>query len=73
MSMPLMVFAAGKGTRMGPLTANMPKPMIRVAGKPLIDHALMLGTQAGAAPIVVNLHYKAQVLRDHLAGRAWGR
>lgn len=63
----LMVFAAGRGTRMGALTAERPKPLIPVAGRPLIDHALDLS--GGAGRIVVNVHHKAQMLRDHLAGR----
>jgi MurNAc alpha-1-phosphate uridylyltransferase len=63
----VMVFAAGFGTRMGALTADRPKPLIPVAGKPLIDHALSL--TAGIARTVVNLHYKGQMLADHLAGR----
>lgn len=64
----LMIFAAGLGTRMGRLTADRPKPMIPVAGRPLIDHALDIGRQANAAPIVVNVHWKAAVLTAHLAG-----
>lgn len=67
--MPLMVFAAGFGTRMGALTKDRPKPLIRVAGRPLIDHALDLGDQVRANPIVVNLHYLGQQIADHLAGR----
>lgn len=63
-----MIFAAGFGTRMAPLTAAMPKPLIPVAGKPLIDHALSLTN--GISNVVVNLHYKGQMLADHLAGRA---
>jgi MurNAc alpha-1-phosphate uridylyltransferase len=63
----VMVFAAGFGTRMGALTADRPKPLLPVAGKPLIDHALSL--TAGIARTVVNLHYKGQMLADHLAGR----
>lgn len=66
---PLMVFAAGKGTRMGALTANRPKPLIEVAGKPLIDHALDIAKTAGAAPIVVNTHYLGDQIVAHLAGR----
>ncbi len=46
----LMLFAAGFGTRMGALTANCPKPLIRVAGKPLIDHALALADAARSPP-----------------------
>lgn len=69
MSRPLMVFAAGLGTRMGPLTADRPKPLIEVAGRALIDHALALAEAAGAAPVVVNTHYRAAQLAAHLAGR----
>lgn len=65
---PLMVFAAGFGTRMGALTADRPKPLIPVAGKPLIDHALGIARAAGADRIVVNTHYKADQIATHLAG-----
>lgn len=63
-----MIFAAGYGTRMGPLTADRPKPLIDVAGRPLIDHALDLVRAFGAERIVVNLHYRPQPLRRHLEG-----
>lgn len=61
-----MLFAAGFGTRMKALTQDRPKPMIEVAGKPLIDHALDIAKIAGAAPIVANLHYRAAILDTHL-------
>ncbi len=61
-----MVFAAGLGTRMLPLTEARPKAMIPVAGRPLIDHALE--QVAGPGPIVVNTHHCAPLLQDHLAG-----
>jgi N-acetyl-alpha-D-muramate 1-phosphate uridylyltransferase len=63
-----MIFAAGFGTRMGALTADRPKPLIPVAGRPLIDHALAHGRAARAAPIVVNAHYRADMLSAHLDG-----
>lgn len=66
---PLMVFAAGFGTRMGALTADRPKPLIPVAGRALIDRALDLAAEAGCGPVVVNLHYLGQQIADHLAGR----
>lgn len=69
MSLALMVMAAGRGTRMGALTADRPKPLLAVAGRPLIDHALALAEEAGADPVVVNLHHHAALLRAHLAGR----
>ena len=56
---PLMIFAAGFGTRMGRLTADRPKPLIPVSGRALIDHALDSAQGAGAARIVVNTHYRA--------------
>lgn len=69
MTMPVMLFAAGKGTRMEELTKNRPKPMIRVAGKPLIDHALEIVDAADVGPKVVNLHYLPDLIRTHLADR----
>lgn len=66
MQLPLMVFAAGFGTRMQPLTNTMPKPLIPVAGKPLIRHALDPAYEAGLSPIVVNAHYKADMIATHL-------
>lgn len=66
---PLMLFAAGRGTRMGALTASRPKPLIAVAGRPLIDHALDLVGAAGAHPVVVNLHYLGDQIARHLADR----
>jgi MurNAc alpha-1-phosphate uridylyltransferase len=63
-----MIFAAGFGTRMGALTARRPKPMIEVAGRPMIDRALDLGRAAGCTPVVVNLHYLGQQIADHLTG-----
>lgn len=66
---PLMLFAAGLGTRMGALTADRPKPLISVAGRPLIDRALDIATAAGSHPIVINLHYRGEQLARHLDGR----
>ncbi|RRH77985.1 nucleotidyltransferase family protein [Falsigemmobacter faecalis] len=65
----LMLFAAGFGTRMAALTAHQPKPLIKVAGRALIDHALNLTDEAGIAQVVVNIHYRGDQLREHLAGR----
>lgn len=64
-----MVMAAGLGKRMRPLTASMPKPMVRVAGKPLIDHALDRLADAGVSNSVVNVHYLADPLEAHLRDR----
>ncbi|MCY1126632.1 nucleotidyltransferase family protein [Frigidibacter sp. RF13] len=63
----LMLFAAGLGTRMRPLTDDRPKPLIRVAGRTLLDHAL--GQVQGGERIVVNLHYRGEQIRQHLKGR----
>ncbi len=63
-----MLFAAGFGTRMGALTADRPKPLIKVAGRALIDHALDLVRGYGAARVVANLHYLPDQIERHLAG-----
>ena len=65
----VMIFAAGRGTRMEALTATRPKPLIEVAGKPLIDHALDLVDAAGIENRVANLHYLPDALEAHLAPR----
>ncbi len=65
----LMLFAAGFGTRMGDLTANTPKPLIEVAGKPLIDHTLDLASAVQPLNMVANLHYRAEQIETHLASK----
>ncbi|MFT3687990.1 nucleotidyltransferase family protein [Paenirhodobacter sp.] len=65
----LMLFAAGFGTRMGALTRTRPKPLVEVAGRPLIDHALNLAQGAGIRRIVANTHYLGDQIAAHLAGR----
>jgi MurNAc alpha-1-phosphate uridylyltransferase len=64
-----MVLAAGLGKRMRPLTASQPKPLVRVAGKPLIDHALDRLAEAGVGRAVVNVHYLADALEAHVTAR----
>lgn len=64
---PAMIFAAGFGTRMRPLTDTRPKPLIAVAGRPLIDHALAMLTSAAVQHVVSNLHYLPEALELHLA------
>lgn len=67
-----MVMAAGIGKRMRPLTATRPKPLIEVAGKPLLDHCLDRLRAAGVAKAVVNVHYLADALEAHLKNRIQG-
>lgn len=64
-----MVMAAGLGKRMRPLTASQPKPLVRVAGRALIDHALDRMRDAGIARAVVNVHYLADALEAHVLAR----
>jgi MurNAc alpha-1-phosphate uridylyltransferase len=61
-----MIFAAGFGTRMQPLTNDMPKPLIKVAGKALLDHAISLANDATLEKIVVNTHYFPDQIQTHL-------
>jgi MurNAc alpha-1-phosphate uridylyltransferase len=65
-----MIMAAGKGTRMMPLTADRPKPLIEVGGVALLDHVLDHLRDAGIGKIVVNVHYRAEQIEQHLAASA---
>lgn len=65
-----LIFAAGLGTRMGVLTRDRPKPLIPVAGRTLLDHALALARGAGLGRVVVNTHAHAAQVADHLASVA---
>lgn len=64
-----MIFAAGFGTRMRPLTDNMAKPMVPLLGRPMIEYAIEHARDAGADTIVSNLHYKPDTLWTHLEAR----
>lgn len=65
-----MVLAAGLGTRMRPLTDALPKPLVRLGGRALIDHALDRLADAGVSRAVVNVHHKADQIEAHLAARS---
>jgi MurNAc alpha-1-phosphate uridylyltransferase len=64
-----MVLAAGLGTRMRPLTDALPKPLVTVAGKRLLDHMLDRLADVGVATAVVNVHHMADAIEAHLKGR----
>jgi N-acetyl-alpha-D-muramate 1-phosphate uridylyltransferase len=64
-----MVLAAGLGERMRPLTLRMPKPLVPLAGRPLIDHVLDRLAAAGVETAVVNVHYLPDQLEQSLARR----
>jgi len=68
-----MVLAAGLGLRMRPLTEHMPKPLVAVAGRPLLDHALDKLTEAGVTEAVVNVHYLPDQIIAHVASRTLPR
>lgn len=64
-----MVLAAGLGTRMRPITDTIPKPLVKIAGKPMIDYSLDALVEAGAEKIVVNVHHHAEQMIAHLGHR----
>jgi N-acetyl-alpha-D-muramate 1-phosphate uridylyltransferase len=64
-----MILAAGLGQRMRPMTERMPKPLVSVAGRPLLDHVLDKLGDAGVREAIVNVHYLPDQIIDHVAGR----
>ncbi len=64
-----MVLAAGLGNRMRPITDALPKPLVRIAGKPLIDWGLDTLAAAGVSKAIVNVHYLASQIEAHVSSR----
>ena len=68
-----MIWAAGLGTRLRPLTEAQPKAMVPVLSKPMLEHAILLCRDAGIEDIMINLHYFPEVIREYFEdGRKWG-
>lgn len=67
-----LVFAAGLGTRLRPLTDTMPKAMVPVAGKPLLHHTITRLVAAGCTELVVNVHHFAEQIIEYVAQHDWG-
>lgn len=65
-----MVLAAGLGQRMRPITDTLPKPLVAIGGKPMLDHALDRLAEAGVEEAVVNVHHLADKIEAHVAGRS---
>ena len=59
-----MILAAGKGTRLRPLTDTVPKPLLEVAGRPMIAFPLQLLREAGIEEVVINLHHLGEQIRS---------
>lgn len=65
-----MVLAAGLGTRLRPITDKIPKPLVKIAGKPMIDYVLDSLAEAGVTRTVVNVHHLADQMLEHLSKRS---
>ena len=71
--MKAMILAAGEGTRLRPLTERMPKPMIAIAGRPILEHNIRLLARHGISELVINLHHCPGAVKDYFGdGHSWG-
>lgn len=71
--MKAIVLAAGSGTRLGPLTAGRPKPLLPIQGKPILEHTLALLRRHGVTEVLINLYHCPAAIPAHCGdGRAWG-
>lgn len=71
--MKALILAAGEGSRLRPLTLDRPKPMVDLAGMPVLEHILLWLREGGVRDIAINLHYKPDVITDYFGdGSDWG-
>ena len=71
--MKAMILAAGEGRRLRPLTNHLPKPMLPIAGKPLLEHTILYLRENGITDLAINLHHLPQAVIDHFGdGSDWG-
>jgi dTDP-glucose pyrophosphorylase len=69
----MVIMAGGKGTRLRPYTENCPKPLLPVAGKPMLEHILERSKLAGFQRFVISIHYLGEMIEDHFGdGGQWG-
>lgn len=61
-----VILAAGRGERLRPLTAGIPKPMLPIGGQPLLEHLLALLVEAGVGEVAINLHHRPEAIRSYL-------
>jgi NDP-sugar pyrophosphorylase family protein len=65
-----MILAAGKGTRLHPLTETLPKPMVPVAGRPVLEHIVRWLRVHGVRRVAINLHHRGEAIRAHFGDGA---
>jgi len=71
--MKAVILAAGKGERLSGILNNIPKPMVEINGKPILEHNILLLKRYGITDIYMNLHYRPDVIREHLGnGKDYG-
>ena len=71
--MKALILAAGEGTRLRPLTLDRPKPMLSIAGKPLLEHTIAWLKQHGVTRMAINLHHQPEAIASHFGdGHRWG-
>jgi NDP-sugar pyrophosphorylase family protein len=71
--MKAVILAAGKGERLGPVTEKIPKPMIAVAGRPILEHNIVMCRKSGIKDILINLHHLPEIIKTYFGdGGDWG-
>ena len=68
-----VILAAGKGSRLGPITQKIPKPMIKVDGRPILEHNILMCKNSGVKEILINLHHLPLIVKNYFGnGSKWG-